>query len=422
MRIVVFDYSGHPGQIQLSRWLASQSHHVLHLHCPDYTSGKGDLSPRPEDAEGPGSLTIGEVRLGASFDRYSLIPRIRQEIRAGWVATHRILSFSPDVVVLSNVPLLGHAVLAERLKRHGVPMVFWHQDIYSRAIGEAARRRLGPAGPAVAHLADSIERRVARISSQIVAISGAYLPTLERWGVPPADITVIPNCVPVDEIVPRPRENDWALRHDLQQRPVAMYTGTLGLKHDPSLLLEMALEIKQSMPEARLVVVSQGQGREFLEAQACARSLDQLVLLDYQPFEELPDVLGSANVVVALLEPEAGVFSVPSKVLTYLCAGRPVLGVMPPENQAAKMIEGAEAGWIVPAGKRVEAVDQLVAALADIAGTAEAGRRGRKFAETTFAIDTVGRRFEGVLEKAVGPTKRARALAADDLVKERSKS
>jgi colanic acid biosynthesis glycosyl transferase WcaI len=407
----VFDYSGHPGQIQLSRELARRGHEVLHLHCPDYQSGKGDLSVHPDDAHGPGSLTIDEIRIGSNFARYSPTVRIRQELKTGRLGAARILAFAPDVAVLSNIPLLGHALLAERLNRAGVPMVFWHQDIYSRAIGEAVRRKLGPAGPPLAAVADGIERRIARLSRAVVPISAAYLPTLRRWGVPHGRTTVIPNWGPVAEIVPRPRDNAWAARHDLQRRPVAMYTGTLGLKHDPRLLLEMAERLAVDLPEARVVVVSEGQGRGFLEEWTAGRTLEQLELLDFQPYEDLPDVLGAADLVVAMLEPEAGVFSVPSKVLTYLCAGRPILGVMPPENQAALMIGEAGAGWITPADRRAAAVDQLVAALADTEGTAEAGRRGRKYAESAFSIRAIGEQFERILSE----------VASERLVTQRSR-
>ena len=56
------------------------------------------------------------------------------------------------------------------------------------------------------------------------------------------------------------------------------------------------------------------------------------MLLPYQPFGRLSEVLASADVLVALLESDAGAYSVPSKVLTYLAAGRPILGAIPAEK------------------------------------------------------------------------------------------
>ena len=45
--------------------------------------------------------------------------------------------------------------------------------------------------------------------------------------------------------------------------------------------------------------------------------------------EQLAATLGSADILLGLLEPEATAFSIPSKVLSYMSAGRPIVGLMP---------------------------------------------------------------------------------------------
>jgi hypothetical protein len=52
---------------------------------------------------------------------------------------------------------------------------------------------------------------------------------------------------------------------------------------------------------------------------------ENALLLLFQLYEQLPDVLGSAEVLVVIFEPEADVFSLRSKALTYDCAGWPIL-------------------------------------------------------------------------------------------------
>ena len=74
---------------------------------------------------------------------------------------------------------------------------------------------------------------------------------------------VIPNWGAIDEMPLRPRNNAWAKAHGLADVPVVMYAGTLGLKHDPSVLAQLA---RTAPAGCRVVVVSQGQGREWLEA------------------------------------------------------------------------------------------------------------------------------------------------------------
>ena len=95
-----------------------------------------------------------------------------------------------------------------------------------------------------------------------------------------------------------------------------------------------------------MLVVSEGPGADWLAEHASPD--DALRLLPYQPYERLPEVLASADVLVAVLEPDAGAFSVPSKVLTYLCAGRPLLGALPADNLAARVVTQSGGGIVVP--------------------------------------------------------------------------
>lgn len=67
------------------------------------------------------------------------------------------------------------------------------------------------------------------------------------------------------------------------------------------------------MPSARVVIAAEGTGADFLRRQ---RLPANALLLPLQPAGRPPEVLASADVLVALLDADAGVFSVPSKVCT----------------------------------------------------------------------------------------------------------
>ena len=74
-------------------------------------------------------------------------------------------------------------------------------------------------------------------------------------------------------------------------------------------------------------------------------------MLPLQSFRDLPAALASSSVLVALLGEESGEFSVPSKVLTYHCAGRPLLLSVPASNLAARIVEQNSTGLVVPPGR-----------------------------------------------------------------------
>jgi len=146
-----------------------------------------------------------------------------------------------------------------------------------------------------------------------------------------------------------------------------------------------------------VIVVSQGLGREWLEAQA--RDAPGLTLVDYQPYEQLPDMLASADVLLVLLEKDASRYSVPSKVLNYLCAGRPILALLPLENAVAKTIEAAGAGIVVAPGDSEAASAGLNRLLSDPSERDKMGTAARDYAERTFDVVAVGDRFEAVFDQ-----------------------
>jgi putative colanic acid biosynthesis glycosyltransferase WcaI len=388
-RIVVHDYSGHPGQAQLSRALARRGYEVTHQHCPSYTTGRGSLQ---REAGDPATLSFEPVEMDGTFAKYSAYRRLRQELRYGRTAARAIAGKDPAVAVISNVPLLAHSVLARRLSRRSIPMVFWHQDIYSEAIGVAARRRIPVFGGLLARIADRVERKIARRSVAVVAISPTFLERLSEWGV--ADkTTIVPNWAPIEELPAHPVDNAWSRRTGLSEHQVVLYSGTLGLKHDPSILAELAAGLRDSHPGARVVVVSEGKGREWLEAHKADEGAENLVLLDFQPYEELPEMMASADLLVAILEPDASKFSVPSKVLTYLCSGRAVLGVLPPDNSVAEILSTEEAGVVVEPSERDRVVKEAAALLSDPDRRHTMGRAGRSYAERTFSPETAADQF-----------------------------
>jgi colanic acid biosynthesis glycosyl transferase WcaI len=419
MHVVMHDYAGHPFQVQLSRELARRSHRVTHQYCTSYTTGRGSVVPTTGDPDG---FSVEPLSMSSEFARYSPARRVMQELRYGVAVGQRIRNSGADVVVMSNVPLLAHAVVAAILKLAGMPMVSWQQDIRSDAIGTAARRRLGRyGGGAVAWIADRIERLISRSSVHVIAISQSFEGDLRRWGVSAEAVTVIPNWAALREMPVRPRDNKWAHSHNLVGRNVVLYAGTLGIKHNPRLFVEIAEALQRHQPEAAVVVVSEGRGRAYLEAERRRLRLANLVLLDYQPYEALPDVLASADVLIAVLEPDAGRYSVPSKVLNYLCAARPILGVMPAENQATETLHLSGGGICVDPANSQQAIAALMDLLADTETRACMGAAGRQYAEVTFDISEIGSQFESALLDANGVDKTHSPLAPVSIGKELNK-
>jgi colanic acid biosynthesis glycosyl transferase WcaI len=398
VRILVHDYSGHPFQVQLSRALAWRGHTVLHLHAAFFQTPKGRLARTAED---PPGFAVEGLELGEPFAKYRFFARRAQEQAYGAIVAGRAAAWRPDLVLCANMPLDPLAGLAAWCRRARVPFVFWIQDIYSLAIDRLLRRRLGPLGAAIGAYYRRLEARVARESAALVAITEDFRPTLEGWGVAADRIFVIENWAPLDELPTHKRDNGWSREHGLADKLTLLYTGTLGLKHNPALLTALAERFRAD-PRVAVVVVSEGPGADWLAAAKLRRRLDNLHLLPFQPYARLPDVMASGDLLLAILEPEAGVFAVPSKVLSYFCAGRPLLAAIPRANLAARLIEREEAGLVVDPADEAGFVAAAERLIGEPARRAAMGKNALDYARETFDIGAVVERFETVFAHAAG--------------------
>jgi glycosyltransferase involved in cell wall biosynthesis len=395
MRILLHDFPGHSFPVQLSRALAARGHVVRHLTFADFPSPKGPLAPREND---PPTLTLATVALPEPFEKYSFVKRWLQERRYAKALVADAEAFDPDVAIGGNAPLDVQNALQAWARRRGKRFVFWLQDVYGVAMTAILSRRLPLLGPIVAWWYRNLEYRLWRRSSVVVPITEDFNPLLARCAVDPDRIVVVENWANLEEAPVQPLENAWRAAHGLSGRRVFLYSGTLGLKHNPDLLADLARRFRDQ-PDIRVVVVSEGIGADRLIAAKAAEQLDNLLVLPFQPHAVLPDVIASGDVLVVLLEPDAGIYSVPSKTLTYLCAERAILGSIPTANLASRLIVKHQAGKVADPSDQPSFLAAAAELMADPEGRARMGKAGRAYAEAHFDIDRIADRFEALLNK-----------------------
>lgn len=396
MKIAVHDYCGHPFQIQLSRSLAARGHEVVHLYSSSNPSTpKGSLERRASD---PPSLTISPIALPRSLRKGALVDRWFLEREYGRRLVGRISDISPDVLVLANTPLDASSKVQHAARKDGIRVVYWLQDLIGDATDRILSRKLGFVGHWIGSYYRRKERRVLRDSEQVVGITEDFSEPVFRLGVSEDRYVTIPNWAPLDDITLQLRSNDWSRRHGLEQAFVFLYSGTLGFKHNPSLLLALAQAFRD-VPDVKVVVNSQGEAATWLRASAENSGLTNLMVNPYQPFGEMSSVLATADVLVSILEPDAGVYSVPSKVLSYHCAGRAMLLAVPESNLAARIVIEEGSGLVADPRDEPAFVRAARQLYEDSGGRREMGARARRYAERMFDIRGITDRFEEVFSK-----------------------
>lgn len=396
MRILLHDYTGHAFQADLSRHLTRRGHTVLHASCASFPAPKGRLTRSDDD---PPGLSFTALELPGRLAKYDYLSRWRLERDYGRSLRRLIRDWRPDILLIGNTPLDPLAEAFAECAALSIPKVFWIQDLYSVAIRRYLGNKWGGLGRLVGWRYGRLERRLARRADATIPITEGFVPTLDEWGVAPRRIDVQPNWAALAEHPRLAKRNPWSEAHGVAERIMLLYAGTLGLKHDPELLAALAEHFRERK-EIEVVVASEGDGARWLREQARKRDLPRLRILPFQPVEQVAPMLAGADLLLSSLEPGAGVFSVPSKILAQLCAGRPLLAALPAENDAARMIERAEAGRVVAPGDHrawLAAADELVG---DPALRQRLGDNARGYAERNFDSAKIAAHFEEILHRA----------------------
>jgi colanic acid biosynthesis glycosyl transferase WcaI len=403
MRLLIHDFAGHPFQAQLSRELATRGHSVTHVYAVGLAGPKGRLS---SDGGGPLGLSIRGIQLPSQFQKYSAHRRFYDQRNYAKQVRSLIRQVQPDAVLSGNTPIDVQAELLWHCRKLHIAFVHWVQDIYCQALKFFLNRGLPLWADPIASVFELLDRWVASRSDHVVVIAPDFREVLCRWNVPEPSFTVIENWAVLEEMPQLPRENNWSRSQKLERRPILLYSGTLGMKHRPDLLYLLAERLKD---ECTVVIITDGIGQEFLEKMP---PLENLRLLPFQPYGILPEVLASADVLLATLDIDAGKFAVPSKILTYMCAGRPILFAGPRENLSAAIIQRSGGGLVVDpndCGAWVSAARRLVS---EPLLRAQLGSKARSYAERTFDIAKISDAFEAVLLSARRPYAHATSVVS----------
>jgi glycosyltransferase involved in cell wall biosynthesis len=394
--VALIDYGCHSFTYRLCTYLAENGYPVRYIANGSLESPNlGSLSKWA--ARSPEWVRIVSCR--KRYGKMSLRERLAGEIEWAGQCMQALDRESPSAVVLSCVPLFALSRLQSWATRRAVPMIYWLQDLQGRAIHDLLGRKLGFPGRVVGGLADIWEQQALNRSRLVITIASGHEQFLPFEVRRDGRHVLLENWANLEEIPLLPIGNEWSVRHGLHRTLNIVYSGTLGFKHDLRAFTALGAASKRR-PDVRIVVVSSGHAADRVREQAAAEGLDNLLVLPFQPYEDVPKVLASAAVLIAPLDPSAGSFCVPSKILSHLCAGRPTVISIDQANPAAEIIWRAEAGTVVRPGDTPAFVSAVMNLLNDTDRRRDQGRNARAYAERTFNLEEIALRFLNILARA----------------------
>jgi colanic acid biosynthesis glycosyl transferase WcaI len=325
----------------------------------------------------------------------------------------------PDVVLAMSPPLtLGPAGWAVARSRR-VPFVFNIQDVFPDVAVELGMLT----DPRAIRLASWLERTTYRRADAVTVLSeelAANVAAKLRHGLVGEEaehqagkVHVIPNFVDTESVVPSPPDNAYRAEYGLTGRRVVMYAGNVGFSQSLDLVLAAARRFADR-PEVVFVINGGGSARPGLEERAAGAP--NVVFVDMQPKERLPEVLAAGDVHVVPLRRGLAKASVPSKLYSILAAGRPLVAAVDPGTEVARTVERAGAGLAVPPDDEAAFVGALERLLDDPAGAAAMGASGRRWVSSWASPAAVAAAYEVLFDRLVAERARRPVGLARDAV------
>jgi len=301
----------------------------------------------------------------------------------------------PDLLLIESWPLLATAISALLAKLWRVPYVYYVKDIYPEA---AERFGLIPADGIIARICRNWDRRICLGSAKVIVISESMRELLAASRALPADrFAVIPDWIDAADFQIHPMHNAWRREQTISATVfVAMFGGTLGHVSGAGILVDAAALLRDEK-NILMICVGEGVRKSSMQEQARRLALENIRFLPYEPGERVPELQAAANATILTTQPGYPDASVPSKLISYLAAGRPIVCSAPDSSAVSRVVREAEAGVIVQPGDAAGLAAAICRLASDPLDCVRMGLNARRYFEAHYTLERAHAQFRHLL-------------------------
>lgn len=307
-------------------------------------------------------------------------------------------SSPPEVIIAGPPPIIGPLISGLVAKRYGAKLVPFIYDIYPDIAVELGWLK----NATVIKAAQSMEKLMYHWSERIILLSDRFRDILiDRKGVEPEKLAVIPLWLDGRDVEPMNRDNPWRKKMGISpDKFVVLYSGTIGLVSGAEVVLDAAQQLT-SYRNILFLMVGDGSAKDQVEAKAQQAGLKNIRFLPLQPREYLSELQATADVSLVTLAPGRGRTSVPSKMLGYMAAARPVIAAVDSYCDTAELVRIAGCGKVVPPGQGKELAEAIIHYYRHSEDRQSTGRKGRQYFLANFERKVVLNEYISLIEGLV---------------------
>jgi glycosyltransferase involved in cell wall biosynthesis len=286
----------------------------------------------------------------------------------------------PDVIYANTWPIIATGILFLVARLRGIALVISIQDVYPEAL--VVQRRIRDDG-LLARFMRWIDGCIARHSAHVIVISERFAEVYrDQRGVPADRVHVIPNWG--DERAVTSDSGGAQLRAEMGIPPDAflmVYGGNVGVAAGLEGVIQALDNWPLDTPRPYLLVAGAGASLDACRTLAARVAGDHIRFLTPWPTEKTGPVHSAADILVLPTQGAQSMVSVPSKLISYMLSGRPVIAQAIPGSDLARTVEDSRCGWVVEPGSPEVLATTIreVMALPEIERV-QRGEAGRAFA------------------------------------------
>jgi colanic acid biosynthesis glycosyl transferase WcaI len=157
--------------------------------------------------------------------------------------------------------------------------------------------------------------------------------------------------------------------------------------------------IMQEETDVLLLCIGEGGRKQAMLDEASRLGLKNIRFLPFQPAERVPEVQASSEVALLTMRPDSSDASVPSKLISYLAASRPIICAANAESAVARTVVDAKAGIVVCPGDAQAIADAILQLKREPEVASQMGRNARDYFRKNYTLERAYSQFWELFSK-----------------------
>ncbi len=300
-----------------------------------------------------------------------------------------------DLILFEAPPVTLSGVVKEAKKLFHAPAFLMMKDIFPQNAVDIGMMKKGSV---VERFFRMKEKKLYNVADNIGCMSeGNRSYIAEHSHVPMQKLSVFPNT---KKIKPVP-EKDIAIRDKYnipKDKVVFVFGGNMG-KPQGMRFLAKGVQKAEKIREAFFVLVGRGTERE--KVKEVLKDSRNVLILDNLPRDEYEVLISSCDVGIVSLDYRFTIPNYPSRILSYMEYGMPVLAYIDRNTDFRELIEESGCGYWCESNNPAGFMEKVKLFCRDADSRSRMGDAGRKYMEENFAVEMSVELLEGYCLKSM---------------------